>query len=260
MTTIFYNDIDQRACATLREMIGASLITDGDVDGRDVATLQLRELDRYDRVHLFAGIGGFEIAARLAGWPDGVQLWTGGFPCQPFSVAGRREGAGDNRYLWPEFERLIRGGRPEFVLIENVAAIDSEPDMVLDRVCIDLEALGYEVGPPCEIPACAVDAAHKRNRVWVMGHADGEGLLQQGGRFGGQRGWLGDAGIRGVMGHAETIGWIACHDGRFRRLPLGLLDPAVVLAHGLPSRTLALHGLGNSIVPQIAAEILRAAL
>lgn len=285
MTTIFYNDIDQRACATLREMIGASLITDGDVDGRDVATLQLRELDRYDRVHLFAGIGGFEIAARLAGWPDGVQLWTGGFPCQPFSVAGRREGAGDNRYLWPEFERLIRGCRPEFVLIENVSAIDSEPDLVLDRVCLDLEALGYEVGPPCEIPACAIDAAHERNRVWIMAHSDKSVSQERGGIASNARSERAavERGGTGALGHAEDIGraagrngeqsggslsgepcgssgWIACHDGRFRRLPLGLLDPAVVLAHGLPSRTLALHGLGNSIVPQIAAEILRAAL
>lgn len=290
--TVFYNDIDHSACATLREMIADGIIADGDVDGRDVATIQPRELAGYDRVHLFAGIGGFEIAARLAGWPDGAQLWTGGFPCQPFSVAGRRDGTGDDRYLWPEFERLIRGCRPEFVLIENVAAIDSEPDMVLDRVCIDLEAIGYEVGPPCEIPACAIDAAHERNRVWIMAHSDEPGSQERGGiasntrperaavERGGasvvgydnserivqpgrlvtkQRRWSGDAGIWG------STGWITCHDSdgfgrqRFRRIPLGLLDPAVVLADGLPARTLALHGLGNAIVPQVAAEVLRAA-
>lgn len=256
VVSVFYNDIDRRACATLREMIGAGLIADGDVDGRDVATIQPRELAGYDRVHLFAGIGGFEFAARLAGWPDGVQLWTGGFPCQPFSVAGRREGAGDDRYLWPEFERLIRGCRPEFVLIENVSAIDSEPDLVLDRVCVDLEALGYEVGPPCEIPACAVDAAHERNRVWIMANRDQPGLQERGGiRF--------NAGAQRTAverGGAGGIGWVACHDGRFRRIPLGLLDPAVVLAHGLPSRTLALHGLGNSIHPEVAAETMKAML
>lgn len=315
--TVFYNDTDRRACATLREMIADGIIADGDVDGRDVATIQPRELSGYNRVHLFAGIGGFEIAARLAGWPDSAQLWTGGFPCTPFSVAGRRKGAGDDRYLWPEFERLIRGCRPEFVLIENVAAIDSEPDLVLDRVLTDLEALDYETWS-AEIPACAVDAAHERNRVWVMAHRAGErwgegrarprvlggradasggcaepvahchqprpqerrgvsgnagsqraaverggagavgdhdskGIIQQGRTVAAQRGRTSDAGIWG------DFCWIACHDGRFRRIPLGLLDPAVVLADGLPSRTLALHGLGNSIVPQVAAEVLRAA-
>ena len=207
--------------------------------------------------------------------------------CQPFSVAGRRQGTRDDRWLWPEFARLLDGCRPEFVVVENVPAIDSEPDMVLDRVCADLEAFDYEVAPPFEIPACAVDAAHERTRVWIMAHchesgsqerrrvagdtgtqrstaerggagvvgdADGQGRLQPGGAItsvGGRADYAGEWG---------DTGWIACHDGRLRRIPLGLLDPAVVLADGLPSRTLALHGLGNSIVPQVAAELMRAML
>ena len=115
---VFYNDNDRRAAATLREMIAAGLIGNGVIDERDVATIQPQELAGFDRVHLFAGIGGFEVAARIAGWPDGVQLWTGGFPCQPFSQAGRRCGTEDDRYLWPEFHRLLSGCRPEFVVIE----------------------------------------------------------------------------------------------------------------------------------------------
>lgn len=285
--SVFYNDNDARACAALREMMAAGLIGEGNVDERDIATIRPRELVGYDRVHLFAGIGGFELAARLAGWPEGVQLWTGGFPCQPFSVAGRRGGTADNRYLWPEFHRLIAGCRPEFVVIENVSAIDAEPDLVLDRVCLDLEAIGYEVAPPLEIPACAVDAAHERNRVWIMAHRDESRPQERGGvgshdgaqRPAAERGGAGDlcyaddqrqlqpqggiCGERRLAGDADQwgdISWIACHDGKFRRLPLGLLDPSRVLADELPSRTVALHGLGNSIVPQVAAKVLRAML
>lgn len=274
-TEVYYNDNDIRACATLRETMADGLISEGIVDERDIADIRPEELAGYDRVHLFAGIGGFEFAARLAGWPTGVQLWTGGFPCQPFSVAGLRSGAADHRYLWPELYRLIRGGRPEFVLVENVPAIDSEPDLVLDRVLVDLEACGYETWT-AEIPACAVDAAHKRTRVWIAGALDnrnGAGLQERGDLAGNARseGATAERGGACAVGGwqrqctpsaagAGDVGWIACYDGKFRRLPLRFLDPSRVLADGLPSRYLALHGLGNSIVPQVASQVMRAML
>jgi len=149
---------------------------------------------------LFSGIGGFAIAARWAGfetvgfcdnepfsqavlrkhWPrvpihsdirevrgelySGVSILTGGFPCQPFSVAGKQRGKEDDRYLWPEMLRVIQEARPTWIIGENVAGIVG---MALDQVCSDLEAESYEV-EPIIIPACGVDAPHRRNRVWII--------------------------------------------------------------------------------------------
>lgn len=156
---------------------------------------------------LFSGIGGFDLAAEWAGWtnmfnceidpfcrrvlayhfPNAVQyedikttdftVWrgridvlTGGFPCQPFSVAGKRKGTDDDRYLWPEMFRAIREISPRWVVGENVRGFVNWSDgMVLDTVFSDLEALGYEV-QPFILPACAVDAPHRRDRVWIVAH------------------------------------------------------------------------------------------
>lgn len=129
-------------------------------------------------------------------------ILTGGFPCQPFSMAGRRRGAADDRYLWPEMLRIIGDVRPRWVIGENVAGIlsmvqpvhvatlESEPDLfgagnelqmeygqyTVHRICKDFEAIGYTIRPVV-IPACAVGAPHRRDRVWFLASdaaADGE--------------------------------------------------------------------------------------
>lgn len=162
---------------------------------------------------LFSGIGGLDIAAEMAGfdtvgqcefsdypykvlekhWPhvpkwrdirtltggnfyektglQTVDVISGGFPCQPFSVAGKRRGAEDDRYLWPEMLRVIDEIRPTWVVGENVAGIIN---MALDTVLSDMEGKGY-AARTFVIPACATDAAHRRDRVAIVAHASIEG-------------------------------------------------------------------------------------
>lgn len=153
---------------------------------------------------LFSGIGGFALAARWAGWetigfcdneefaqrvlkkhwpavpcyPDirtlkgsdiggTVDIVTGGYPCQPFSSAGKRRGTGDDRHLWPEMFRIILETRPRWVVGENVAGHIS---MGLDSVLSDLASAGYEA-LPFVIPACAVAAPHRRDRIWTVAYS-----------------------------------------------------------------------------------------
>lgn len=96
-------------------------------------------------------------------------ILTGGFPCQPFSHAGRRKGTSDDRYLWPEMFRVIQLYKPTWVIAENVRGLVTwNEGMVLEQVCSDLEGEGYEV-QPLIIPAVAVGAPHRRDRVWIIG-------------------------------------------------------------------------------------------
>jgi DNA (cytosine-5)-methyltransferase 1 len=154
---------------------------------------------------LFSGIGGFSLGLEWAGmetiamcekdkfcrqvlakhWPDitihedirkldgreyknAIDVVCGGFPCQPFSVAGKQLGKEDDRHLWPEMLRVIKESAPAWVIGENVSGFVS---MALDDVCLDLEAEGYEV-QSFVIPACAVEAHHKRDRCWIVAYSD----------------------------------------------------------------------------------------
>jgi DNA (cytosine-5)-methyltransferase 1 len=97
-----------------------------------------------------------------------IDILTGGFPCQPFSVAGKRKGTDDNRFLWPEMLRVIREIKPTWVIAENVGGILTiDNGMVFENCCTDLEKEGYEV-QSLVIPACAVNAPHRRDRVWII--------------------------------------------------------------------------------------------
>lgn len=135
-------------------------------------------------------------------WRGRIDVLTGGFPCQPFSVAGQRKGADDNRYLWPHMLRAIQEIRPSWVIGENVAGIltmvqpGEETEMgsqtslfgednrkrvllrqeyVIETICKDLEREGYSVQPML-IPACAVGAPHRRDRVWFVAHRTDSGI------------------------------------------------------------------------------------
>ena len=98
------------------------------------------------------------------------EIITGGFPCQPFSVAGKQKGTSDDRYLWPEMFRIIKELKPRWVIGENVKGITNIQDgMVFETVCTDLEGEGYEVRA-FNIPAAGVGAPHRRERIWIVAH------------------------------------------------------------------------------------------
>ena len=158
---------------------------------------------------LFSGIGGFDLAAEWMGWdnvfhcewnPFGqrvlhhywpnaetftditktdftkyygtVDIISGGFPCQPYSSAGKRLGKEDERHLWPEMLRAIREISPSFVVGENVRGLTNwNGGLVFDEVCADLESYGYSVAPVI-IPACGVNAPHRRERVWFIAYSN----------------------------------------------------------------------------------------
>jgi len=110
-----------------------------------------------------------------SGWRDDDIILTGGFPCQPYSSAGKRLGKEDERHLWPEMLRVISEVKPTYIVGENVRGLTNwNGGVVFEEVCADLEAIGYEVQPVL-LPACAVGAPHRRDRIWFVAHAINSG-------------------------------------------------------------------------------------
>ncbi len=173
--TAYYNEIDPYAAQWLRNLISAGHIAPGDVDERSIVDVQTDDLAGYDQCHFFAGIGGWSVALRLAGWPDARPVWTGSCPCQPFSAAGAGKAADDKRHLWPAWLPLIAKCRPPVVFGEQVEAAVGWG--WLDAVFTDLEGEGYACGATV-LPACGIGAPHIRNRLWFVGSLD---LAQCGG-------------------------------------------------------------------------------
>lgn len=158
-------------------------------------------------------------------------LITAGFPCQPFSVAGKREGERDDRYLWPETIAVIEAIKPIWILLENVTGIIN---LALDTVLSDLEGAGYSY-ETLIIPACAVNAWHRRDRVWIVAN----NAMPR--RYPLQK--------REIRTRGDSIvnsNWWAVEPKLGR------------VAHGIPNRVDRLKCLGNAIVPQVAYEIIKA--
>jgi len=161
----YYNEFDRYAAAWLRELIKAGLIADGEVDERSIVDVRADDIRGFTQCHFFAGIGGWSYALRLSGWADERHVWTGSCPCQPFSAAGKGDGAADSRHLWPTWFELIRECRPPVVFGEQVASADGLG--WLDRVSTDMEATGYAVAS-ADLCAASVGAFHIRQRLYFV--------------------------------------------------------------------------------------------
>lgn len=203
----YYNDFDAGAAEWLRELIKAGHIPDGEVDERSILDVEASELSGFTQCHFFAGIGGWPLALRLAGWPTSRPVWTGSPPCQPFSVAGEGKSRDDERHLAPKFAQLVGDARPPMLFGEQVASAavfgkaakspkrstPSAPEWAwLDDLSDRLEAALYAVGAS-DFPSAGVGAPHIRQRTFFGAYdlrlaasglpdASGEGL--QGGERG----------------------------------------------------------------------------
>lgn len=223
MSKAWYNENDPKTAAWLRELIKAGLIADGEVDERSIVDVRADDLRGFVQCHFFAGIGGWSYALRLAGWPDERPVWTGSCPCQKHSSAARGRNVAPD--LWPPFLRLITASRPNDVFGEQVAHARDW----IDGVCDDLEALDYEVGAAV-LPAVGVGFDHARPRIYFIGHAHGNR----------------ESGVP--------------LNGEVDRLSRATGDAAhLVLEDGLSERVALLRGFGNAIVPELAAQFIRAA-
>jgi DNA (cytosine-5)-methyltransferase 1 len=260
------------------------------VDSRSIHDVTGADLDEYTESHFFAGIGGWPLALRMAGWPADELVWTGSCPCQPFSAAGKGKGFDDERHLWPEFLRLIAECKPATVFGEQVASKAGREWLAVVR--LDLEALGYAVGA-ADLCAAGIGAPHIRQRLfWVADaghgkeriarkfseptskdetatprqgngdaasrHRNGSGVADAEGQRG--RGRPSDS-TRSPGRSSVEIGctwadvdYIPCRDRKARPVKPGVR----LLDHGIPGRVAQLRGLGNAIVPQIAAEFIAA--
>lgn len=161
--TAYYNEIEPYAVQWLRNLIDAGLIAKGHVDDRDIRDVTPGDLAGYTQCHFFAGIGGWSLALRQAGWPDDKPVWTGSCPCQPFSAAGKGAGFTDERHVWPDWFHLISVCKPSAIYGEQVAS----PDGLnwFDLVRADLEAAGYAVAG-ADLCAAGIGAPHIRQRLY----------------------------------------------------------------------------------------------
>lgn len=255
--SVYYNENDPYCAQWLRNLIKGGFIADGTVDDRSIKDVRYEDIMEFDQCHFFAGIGGWSYALRSADWSDNRPIWTGSCPCQPFSRNGVGDGFCDNRHLWPDFFRLIKECRPVVIVGEQVAS-----PLALnwfDRVCDDLEEEAYSCRA-LDIPACAVDAPHIRHRLYWI--AKGSCYV---GKPDGNR-WSSREPSSETLGQGNSVittssddtfwtdsEWIKGPDGKSRRIKPGIR----LLAYGVPSRVAKLRALGNAIVPQVAAEVIK---
>ncbi|WP_242446380.1 DNA cytosine methyltransferase [Klebsiella michiganensis] len=167
----YYNEIDPYAAQWLRNLIDAGHIAPGVVDTRSIEDVTPNDLKGFTQCHFFAGIGGWSLALRRAGWPDSRPAWSASCPCQPFSQAGRKKGFTDERHLWPAAHWLVGQRRPVVVFGEQSGSADAND--WIDLVQADVEALGYAFGAVA-FPSASVGAPHQRDRAYWVADASRE--------------------------------------------------------------------------------------
>ena len=237
---VYYNEFDPFAAQWLRNLIMEGHLPRGDVDTRSITEVQPDDLRGYTQCHFFAGIGGWPLALRMAGWDDTRPIWTGSCPCQPFSTTGRRRGKADERHLLPVWFRLAQQCKPPVVFGEQVRAAIAFG--WLDDVANDLEGEGYAFAAAV-LPACAAGAPHKRDRIFLVADREREGLSSR------------------VLKRPNTTTEQSSEKcrGRFR-YQIGTAwnsEPQLaVLVHGLPSDVAASKAFGNAVVPQITSAFI----
>jgi DNA (cytosine-5)-methyltransferase 1 len=253
---VYYNENNPYAAQWLRNLIAHGLIAPGDVDDRSIVEVRADDLRGYRQVHLFGGIGGWSYALRLAGWADDRECWTGSCPCAPWSTAGKHGGHDDERHLWPVFFRLVAQRRPPIVFGEQVARKAGRE--WLCGVRSDLASVGYAIGT-ADLAAAGVGARHIRQRIFFVAVDDAHG----------------DQLSRHDVGQIKTR---ATHQGagnrrqaHRQRIPEDSGDPSLrarifvdpdprTVPHtdGISRGAGRVCAYGNSIVPEIAAEFVRA--
>lgn len=169
----YYNEIDPHAAQHLRNLIDAGHIAPGVVDTRSIEDVTPNDLTGFNQCHFFAGIGGWSLALRRAGWPDNRPAWIALCPCQPFSAAGKGLGFADERHLWPSAHWLVGHRRPVVVFGEQSGSADAND--WIDLVQADVEALGYAFGAVA-FPSASVGAPHWRDRAYWLADANRERL------------------------------------------------------------------------------------
>jgi DNA (cytosine-5)-methyltransferase 1 len=235
----YYNECEPYLIEWLNNLIRAKLIPRGDVDGRKIEDVRPSELTGYTQCHFFAGIGGWPLALQLAGWNPAMPVWTGSPPCQDNSCAsiiwGKRLGTDGERsgtvHTWLG---LIQIRKPESVFFENVPGIEPWLAPIIRR----LESIGYTVSRQ-DRSAASVGAPHLRKRVWLVADINGARLED-----------TRQAGPPKVIG----VPWSAAAGSLWGEFTgdSGLLDG------WFPNRVAAVRAFGNAIVPQVAAEVIKA--
>lgn len=240
----YYNEWDKPTAAWLRELIRRGLIPAGDVDERSITEVQAHELTKYTQCHFFAGIGGWSIALRIAGWPINRRIWTASCPCQPISGSGEQLGERDARHLWPESFRLVRQSRPWCILGEQVSGGDGQE--WADGVGLDFESEGYDFAA-VDIPARAFGANHERYRLWWASYAAGQRQSEP------RVDWENPSDNPAVQFREADRLVDAVRRGDLPFLCGGHDGVSIGVARG------AGKGFGNAIVPQVGAAFIRAA-
>ncbi len=225
MTRAYYNENDPYPAQWLRNLIAAGHIAPGDVDERSIKDVKPDDLKGYTQCHFFAGIGGWSYALRLAGWPDDRPVWTGSCPCQSLSTATHGRPTAED--LWPEFRRLIAANKPAILFGEQV-----QKSWWMERLCTDLDAMDYDIGAAV-LPAYSIKKDHARHRVYFVAHSDMRSEHDS-----------------SINAETSILSRGICDCGKLCR------------SDGLSTnldRRRTNKGFGNAIVPQVAAEFIKAA-